>query len=240
MPGSWDIKKQRDERILLGILVPPDAVASFDIAMHMRNMVLPPGSDVIKVVGLPYGPARNQAAKHALDNGYNLAFQDADVRIVDPESYVKLMATKLPLVSGLYYQRFHPYIPVLFNEGRNEKGEHTKVPVGGWKPGDIVPATFVPGGLLLVRRPALEQIFGRYPLPFSWGVDLTPVPDFEGGQVPPFSEDFVFSWRAKGLGIQPMVHTGVCGLHEVRAVVGPKWIIPMPSNDPLLGVIGVV
>lgn len=239
MPGAWEISSQRDKRMLLAIIVPPDLVVSMDFSQILRNLRMPPGSDFMRIVGLPYGPARNQAARVAIDNGFNPAFMDADTR-VQPDAYMVLSSLGVPLVSGLYYQRFWPYMPVAFNSGRNEKGEHIRVPVTGWKPGDIFPADFVPAGLLVVSRRLMMTVFERHPLPFFWGVDVAPVPDVGGGQAYPASEDFTFSLRCAQLGYRALVHSGVVALHEVRAVVGPKWMIPMPSPDPLHGIVGVV
>mgnify|MGYP001575302423 CR=1 FL=1 len=237
MPGSWELTVARDQRILVSIIMPPDLTVTMDFAQGIRNIQLPPGGDFMRMAGLPFGPARNQCAKTALENGYHLAFLDADIR-VPPDSFIKLLGTGLDLVGGLYFQRFYPFLPVCFNEGRDDKGNVTKVPITGWKPGDIFPATFVPSGLTLYRRRLLEAMFSRFPRPFEWGVDTAPVPT-ENGQVPPFSEDFSFSWRARQLGFQPFIHSGVVGLHECRAVVGPKWLLPYPSNDPYHGVVGV-
>lgn len=235
MPGSWEIKEARDKRILVGVIMPPDLGVSMDFAQNLTKLQLPPGSDFMRVVNLPYGPARNQAAKMALDNGYNLAFLDADMR-VPPDAYINLIGTGLDIVGGLYYQRFYPYSPVLFNAAKDEKGNVNKVLPTGWKPGDLVPCDFLPCGLTFYTRRLLETMFQRHPTPFAWGVDTAPVPDYGGGQVPPFSEDFTFSWRAKQLGFQPYCHTGIVGLHETRAIIGPRWMLPLPSSDPSYGV----
>ena len=241
MPGAWEISGQRDKRVLLAILVPPDLNVSMDYSQVIRTLQLPPGSDFMRVAGLPFGPARNQAARVAVDNGFNLAFLDADIRPVQPDAYMILSGLGVPLVSGLYYQRFWPYIPVAFNSGRNEKGEHIRVPITGWKPGDIFPADFVPAGLLMVQRQLLIKVFERYSgIAFWWGIDSAPVPEPGGGQSYPASEDFTFSLRCAQLGYRALVHSGVVGLHEIRCCVGPRWMIPMPSPDPLHGVCGVV
>ena len=238
MPGSWEIVKNRDSRILLAIICPPDLGITLDFAQAIRGLQLPPGSDFMRVVGLPYGPARNSAAKAALTSGYNLAFLDSDVR-VESDAYIKLLATGLDLVSGLYYQRYYPYIPVAFNEGKDDSGKPIKVPVE-FRPGDIFPCTFIPSGLTLYKRRMLDICMGKWPRFFEWGVDLTLVP-CEDGYVPPFSEDFVASYRARQMGFQGYVHAGVVGLHECRAVVGPRWIMKLPiSPDPMHGVIGVL
>ena len=240
MPASWEIMEARKNRLLLAILMPPDLGITMKFARNLHTLQLPPGSDFMEVIGLPYGAARNSAAKQALDRGYNLAFLDADMR-VSPDAYMKLLETNLPYVSGLYYQRLPDYLPCMFNEGRDASGNIVSIPIGGWKPGDIVPADFVPAGLLLIRHPLLVKIFERFPLPFYWGLDVAPVPDVGGGNAYPFSEDFSASYRVKNvLGIQPYVHTGVVGLHESRGVIGPKWMVRQPNPDPLLGVMGVM
>ena len=235
-PGSWEISTVRSQRLLLGMIMPPDLGVSLHLCRSMRSLALPPDSIYFPVIGLPFGPARNQAAKYALENGFNLAFWDADVRI-EPDAFMKLWATGLDVVSGLYYQRYYPYMPVVFNEGRDAQGNPVKVSIP-FTPGDIVPATFIPTGLTIYRHRAVKAGFERWPRLFEWGVDVTPVPS-EDGTVPPFSEDFVASWRLKQLGFQPHVATGIVGMHEVRATVGPRWIVPGPSSDPLHGVCGV-
>lgn len=238
MPGSWEITQVRQNRILIGILMPPDGAVTLDYAQAIRGLQVPPGSDFMRVIGLPWGPARNQAAKTALDNGFHLAFLDSDVR-VEPDAFMKLLATGLDIVSGLYYQRFFPYQPVAFNPSQDQQGNIIRVPVTGWNPGDIFPATFIPSGLTIYRRRLLAALFSRFERIFEWGVDVKPIPMEGGGQVPPFSEDFVLSWRALQLGFQPFVHSGVVGLHEVRGVVGPRWKLPLPDPNPLYGVCGV-
>lgn len=240
MTGSWEIQKARESRLLVVILCPPDLNVSLDFTTVLRSIQLPPGSDFMRVVGAPFGPARNQGARTALENGYHLAFLDADIRLAQHDAFIQLFNTGLDIVGGLYFQRFPPHLPVAFNEGRDDKGNIVKVPIAGWKPGDIVPATFLPSGLTLYRRGLLSRMFERFPRPFEWGVDTAPVPTEGGGQVPPFSEDFVFSFRSRQIGFQPFVMTGVWGLHECRAAVGPRWAVPYPSNEPTFGVVGVV
>lgn len=239
MPGSWEIAKQRDERLLLAVICPPDLAVTLDFSQNLRNLHLPPGSEFMRVVGLPYGPARNHAAKSAIDNHYNLAFVDADMR-VQPDAYTKLLSTHLDIVGGLYFQRFPPYMPCMFNMSIDSNGQMVKTPIVGWKPGDLVPCDFVPSGLTIYRLRLLSALFSKHPRPFEWGVDTSPVPSDNGINVPVFSEDYTASWRAKELGYQGHIMTDVVGLHECRAVVGPKWMIPLPSPDPYHGVVGVV
>ena len=249
MPASWEIRAQRENACILSILVPPDHRVSFDFMRQFRHIQLPNGSDIMPVKGRPWGPARNEAAKMALDNGRHLCFLDADVRI-EPDAFVKLLATGLELVGGLYYQRYPTqlvpnssifgYLPVMFNIAKTQEGAFISIPVTGWNPGDIVPVTFVPSGLTVYRHSLLVKLFQRYKSLFTWGVDIAPVLEPEGTPATPFSEDFSCSWKATQIGVQPYIATGICGLHETLCVIGPKWRIPLPSPDPLHGVCGVV
>lgn len=239
MPASWEIKAIRDNRILLAIITLTTTV-SLQFAKNLRVLQLPPGSDFTEVAGLPWDAARNYAAKQALELGYNLAFLDDDMR-VPPDAYIKLQQTGLDLIAGLYYQRIYPHLPVCFNQGKDDQGNMGRVPVQGWKPGEIFPATFIPSGLTLYTRRLLTVMFERYnSCPFYWGLDNAPLLDPSGNPVPPFSEDFTFSWRAQQQGFQGHVHSGVVGIHEVRAGIGPKWMVPEPGADALYGVCGVV
>lgn len=239
MPASWETKAIRDNRILVAILTLNTEV-SMHFARNLRNLRLPPGSDYTEIQGLPWDAARNQAARLAVEGNYNLAFLDSDMR-VPPDAYLKLMETNLDLVAGLYFQRFHPYLPVCFNQGKDDKGAIGKVAIVGWKPGDIFPADFVPSGLTLYRLRMLKVMFERFQgMPFLWGLDNAQRLDASGNQIPPFSEDFTFSFRAKQIGFQGYIHSGVVGIHETRAAIGPRWLVPQADADPLHGVCGVV
>lgn len=238
---SWEILEQRQKRLLLAILQTPDLGVTLDYSQGLRNLQLPPGSDFLKVVGLPYGPARNNAAKTCVDGGYGaLAFLDADVRPLNNNIFIKLWETGLELISGLYYQKFPPFMPVAFNQGIAPDGKPVRQPVLGWRPADIIACDFIPMGATLIRRRVLELAFEKFKRPFIWSVDTAPVPDYNGQPLPEMSEDFLFTWRCKTeLNIQPYVHTGQVALHEIRGVVGPKWILPTPHPEPLYGIAGV-
>ena len=233
--GSWEILEQRKRTILVCTIAPPDLAVSMNWEDYIEKLQLPPGSQKMRIVGLPFGPARNHGAKTALDNNFSyLGFLDSDV-LPPPDMFTKLMETNLDIVSGLYYQRFWPYLPVMFNMAMDEQGKPQRVNIEGWQPGQIVPATFVPAGALLIKRRVLEVMFQNFPMPFQWGVDTA-----ETQGIPSFSEDFTFSYRAQQLGFMPHVHTGIPCLHEVRAVIGPKWQVRGPDANPLFGVCGIL
>ena len=242
MPASWEIQRFTSQKVILATLQPPDGTITPQKADSDHSLILPAGSNTYKVIGLPYGPARNDAAKWTLEHGYSgIFFLDSDIRPLDPEIVIKLIGTGYDLIGGLYYQRFHPFNPAFFGEGINSKGEILKTTISGWKPGDIIEATFVPSGATYYSLKCLEHMFTRFPRPFEWGLDSAPVPS-EDGPLIQCSEDFMFSYRAKHiLGIQPYIHTGLACLHEVRAVVGPRWSVKGPDyNSETAGICGTI
>jgi len=237
--GSWEIVSIRKKRTLVITCLSSDAMMTAEQVENWARLELPPGSDRGRILGLPWAEARNAGVRMALEGGYAyLFFLDSDIYPLDKQIVLKLIDTGYPVISGLYYQKFHPYFPAAFNMGRDDKGNPVRVPIENFTPGDIVPADFVPAGALLVRRDVLEAAWNKFnKRPFIWGLDTSPVPDGLGGNVPNFSEDYVFSFRVKTyLGIQPHVATGLPAGHETKAIVVPKWVAPMPDYHPLHGV----
>lgn len=238
MAVAWEEARDRERRLLIAVIVPSHIGLTPEFAMNVgRVLKFPRGSKVIFPAGSwPYGPKRNKVAKEALDEGYaGVAFLDSDVRPHDPETFIKLLETGLDLVGALYYRRQHPFKPAFGD--LDEKGE---LFTPDFNRGDLVPATFLPSGATLYRRSLLERMFEKYQRPFEWGLDVAEVP-YEDGLVPPNSEDYVFSLRAKQMGVQGYVHTGLPCLHETSAVVGPKWLVPGPDlADPTTGYCSVL
>lgn len=248
MIASWDVIKARQRTILLVTLEPQDLKYSgvyYEKRWDVRQK-LPSGSNSTRLSGLPFGPARNRGVKLALDGGFAaLAFLDSDVIPRDDNCFVQLMDTGLPIVGGLYHQKFHPYLPAFFDADEKD-GRVVRKEVQGWKPGDLVPCAFLPTGLTLYRRELLEAAWARFKQkPFAWGMDTGPIPSDipeEGGWLPSFSEDYLMSWRTKTvLGVQPYVATSVVGLHEGTFVVGPKWAVQGPDlANERAGVVGML
>lgn len=227
MAVAWEEVKIRSRRLLVAVLVPSNngfltpryAFNTFKLLKFPKGsrMIMPEGSE-------PYGPKRNKVAKQALDEGYaGVAFLDSDVLPHDPETFIKLIDTGLELVGALYFRRAHPFKPA-FACVSNENQPY----VPDFNRGDIVQADLLPSGATLYRSSLLKRMFDNYQRPFEWGLDVANVP-YEDGYVPPNSEDYVFSLRAKTLGVQGYVHTGLPCLHETHAVAGPRWILPGPD-----------
>lgn len=224
---AWELVEQRKTSTLIAVLAPPGGV-SIDWAFAFANMQKPPICDVIRISGLPWDVARTQAAYQCLNRGYNwLFFLDCDV-CCPPNTITRLMSHRLPIVSGLYHQRFPTwtgiqaeYLPCMFRETMNAEGKPAKVPITDYVPGSLVEADLVPGGCLLINRSVFERMLAcgikRF---FEWTV-YADSPENTGR-----SEDFDFSAKARSLGIKCYVDTGVTCIHETSSQITEKGLLP--------------
>lgn len=231
MPGAWEILEERERRILLAVLEPPRSQVTFAWAAALKNLNLPPGSNIMPVVGLPYGPARNRALKSAYDWGYGwCGFLDSDV-VVRPDAFLTLQACGLPLISGAYMRRQAPHVITAWNVSEKDgKKGMVSLPFDSYPPGSLVPADYLPGGLLLIRRDLMTAMLGAHPKPFEWTHDID-IDEEKGDQG--YSEDYMFSSRAKSLGYQGFLHTGVFGQHETQVRIkhdGTYDDLPMQTS----------
>ncbi|KKN87057.1 hypothetical protein LCGC14_0263270 [marine sediment metagenome] len=227
-PHSWEIVQQRAESCLIGILALPVGV-SLDWAFSFNNMSKPQLFDVIRVSGLPFGEARTQMAYQCLNGGYQWLFQiDADI-LAPADTIPRLMSHRLPIVSGLYNQRFptwmgasSEYLPVMFNEGVDAEGRGLRQPITEFTPGSLVEAAYVPAGCLLIHRNVFEKfITSGIKRIFEWTLHQAAEPEGAGR-----SEDFEFCARARSLGYKCIVDTSVLCIHETTAQVTAKGLLP--------------
>lgn len=225
---SWEIVAAKAESTLIGILAPPGGT-SVDWALSFSNMEKPPIWDVMRLSGLPWGEARTQAAYQMLNGGYQwLFFLDCDV-LAPKNTIPRLMTHRLPIVSGLYFQRFPTwmgtsgdYLPVMFNEVAGADGKVAKQPITEFTPGSLVEAAYVPAGCLLIHRSVFEKfIASGIKRIFEWTLHQAAEPPGTGR-----SEDFEFSARARALGYQCMVDTSIVCTHETSAQVTAKGLQP--------------
>ncbi len=224
-PHSWEIMQQRAESCLIGILSPPGGV-SVDWAFSFNNMVKPQLYDVIRISGLPFGEGRTQMAYQCLNGGYQWLFQlDADI-LAPQDTIPRLMSHRLPIVSGLYFQRFPTwmgttgdYLPVMFSDGVDAEGKGTKQPITEFPPGSLVEAAYVPAGCLMVHRSVFERMLqsGIHRF-FEWSLTV----DNPGGR----SEDFEWSAKVRTLGFKCIVDTSIICIHETTAQVNAKGLQP--------------
>lgn len=228
MPFSWEIQAQRAQTTLIGVILPPTTWVTADWAFSYANMDKPP-HDVIRLSGLPFGEARTQAAYQCLNGGYQfLFFLDAD-NLAPKETIPRLMSHRLPIVSGLYYQRFPTwtgmealYLPCMFNEVVQPDGTVQKQPITDYKPGSLVEAHYVPGGCLLIHRSVFERMLQagvkRF---FEWTLHAAAEPPGTGR-----SEDFQFCFVARQIGFKCFVSTDIVCEHETGAKVKDSRLIP--------------
>ena len=224
MPGSWEIDTFRRNRVLVATIAPPDLKVTMIWTSMIRTLQLPPGSDFFRVAGLPFGPARNVAAKRMIEGGYGyLFFLDSDT--IPPANIItELMASGRDLIGGLYYQRFPPYKPAAYMKVmrtmKDAQGKDIqvldKMDIQSFTFGTIIPCDFVPTGAMLISRRCMEMIMSKYPRPFEWSVDI----DKPGG----ISEDYDMCLKAASLGFQPYLHTGMLCRHEIQMVVTSKGV----------------
>lgn len=227
-PFSWEVAQYRADSCLIAIVAPPGGT-SIDWALSWGNMQKPAIWDVMRLSGLPWDVARTQAAIQCMNGGYQWLFQlDSDI-LAGADTIPRLIAHRLPIVSGLYHQRFPTwggitadYLPCMFNEGVGADGKLVKQAIVDYKPGSLVEAAYVPGGCLLIHRSVFERMtqagIKRF---FEWTLQVDSEPAGAGR-----SEDFEFCFKARSLGFKCFVDTSIIATHETGAQVGPKGLLP--------------
>lgn len=192
MSGAWEIPAPE---VLLATLT--REVVSTRWAAGYRALRLPPtGATTIKS-GAPFDYGRNMACDDVLKHGFTwLFFLDDDV-VPPPDAFARLAAHGKDIVSGLYYRRASPIVPVAMT--LDDKGESRWVTE--WSPPDsLVEVDYVGAGCLLIHRRVLE----RLPRPwFVWEIGRGDLP------APHLSEDFSFCRRAKQAGFSVYLDTSV-------------------------------
>lgn len=201
MPGAWE--GGGGKGVLVTVLKGRETVAA-EWADAWRNLVFPAGSDYIKPSGMPFDHARNTACGTALDQGYSHVFFLDDDVIAPPDTILRLLAHKKPIVSGIYYRRSPPLsVPVMLRF--TPDGGTAYVSEFKWP--DLIKVDLVGAGCLLIERGVLETMKakgGRCPW-FEWRVDRMDLPPHER-----FSEDFTFCVRAKReFGYDVLIDTSV-------------------------------
>jgi hypothetical protein len=207
MPGAWEIINQ--QRVLVVILT--REVTSAAWAFGFRNLNIP--GSYTGLSGMPYDHARNTGCQKLLEIDWEYVFFLDDDTIPPPDAITRLMAHKVPIVSGVYYRRSPPITPVMLREDAGSRTWITQ-----FKVPDLMEVDYVGAGCLLIHRDVLTTL----PPPwFDWRVDRYDLP-------PPqrMSEDFRFCQYARENGYKILVDTSVqcrhVGLGESR--VGGEFI----------------
>lgn len=209
MPGCWEVQSRPN--VLVAILTRETVTTKW--AANHRNMFVPANSSITYIHGRPFDDARNTAVRAMLEQGYEwLMFVDDDV-CLPHDTIPRLMAHGKDIVSGIYYRRAQPIMPVMLRY----KTPHEAEWIQSWSPpGALFEVDLVGAGCLLIHR----RVFEKMPFPwFLWELDM-PNPckrcgkEADPGQeceakkgaqhdptdpalIPKHSEDFAFCKRAK-------------------------------------------
>lgn len=196
MAGSWEIKEQN--QVLCGILHVDTTTIAWSFGL--RNLIIP--GPILPLAGMPFDHARNVACQHALSWGQEwVFFLDSDC-VPPRDAILRLLAHRLPIVSGMYRRRSPPVsVPVMLRSGQW---------ITDFPPNQLIEVDLVGAGCLLIHRSVLERFLtkpGRPGKPwFDWRVDMQ-------GLMPQgecLSEDFVFNLRARQeFGYKIMVDTSI-------------------------------
>ncbi len=208
MPGAWEIREAN--QMLVGIL--HTDLTSIAWSFGLRNLIIPGRNDLrsfypfMPVAGMPFDHARNAVVQRAIQMGVEwIAFLDSDV-VPPHDAFVRLLAHKYPLISGMYCRRSPPHaVPVMIRNGQW---------VTQFRPGETIEVDYVGAGCLLTHRSLYERLPPQRPQAgrpwYDWRVDCQ-------GVLPPgecLSEDFTFCQAVKRhLGISVRVDTSIACKH---------------------------
>jgi hypothetical protein len=175
---------------------------------------MPSGSNYMFLSGLPFDHARNKGVEKVLEDGYNwLFFLDDDV-VVPHDTIDRLIAHGRDIVSGIYYRRADPIVPVMMVEADPKPVWATQ-----FTPGNVVAVDLVGSGCLLIHRRVLERVEKPW---FEWLLDRD---DIEESQK--CSEDFAFSRKAKKAGFEILVDTSIKCQHIGFSVADERGLSPL-------------
>lgn len=190
--------------LTVGILT--RGIVSMEWALGFKALVLPPKTQIVVISGRPFDQGRNMIASKALKTGADWIFFADDDTIPPPDAVTHLLHHDFDVVSGLYYSRRTPILPVARYDSRPHPSH-----IGSFTPGDIIDVDLVGAGCLLVRR----KIFEILPRPwFEWKAEREDVAEHER-----LSEDFAFSRKLRYIGVKVKLDTGVRCRHVGLGIV---------------------
>lgn len=195
MSGAWEL-----ERPSALVCILTRELVSTAWSKGFRDLQIPSGGTYAFFSGMPFDHARNTAVDRTLEHGFQwLFFLDDDV-IPPPDAIHRLISRGGDIVSGLYYRRAEPIVPVMIKEVNGQR-----IWVTDFQAGSLLDVDLVGAGCLLIHRRVLERV----PKPwFEWLLDRPEIP--EGQRC---SEDFAFCRKAKQHGFNIQVDTGVVCRH---------------------------
>lgn len=210
MPGAWELSRPE---VLVAILTRELVTAAW--ASAFRNLIIPPGSRVKWVYGAPFDHARNECCLEALGNGYKYVFFLDDDVIPPPDTLMRLIDRKLPIVSGTYFRRNAPFAPVA--QIKNARG--SIVWLLKFQVGQLIEVDHVGAGCLLINRGVLENMNSPW---FEWCCDNPDLPMHLRT-----SEDFTFCRKAKEAGLKIVLDTSIQCTHAGLSSCNIEGVKPL-------------
>lgn len=211
MAGAWEIAIRPS--VLVFILT--REIVTMRWASALRTLQLPPNGDITTVAGMPYDHARNSGCESALARGFEwLFFLDDDV-VAPPDSIAILLSNRLPIVSGVYYRRHEPVVPVALMNVQGGGRMWANAPA----PGQLVKVDYVGAGCLLIHRSVLEKVKEPW---FEWTSDRKDLPEQQR-----MSEDFSFCEKARAAGFEVVLDGKVQCMHAGLSAAGPGGMAPL-------------
>lgn len=183
----------------IAVCIPSKTAPEFKTTVSLEALELPRGTHRFRVSEKSIEDARNMLTRVALahDDVTHLLFIDDDM-VFRPESALRLVDHKLPIVGGLCFNRREPYQPVL---ARLQPPEYALENRYGWiydyPQNALVGVDGTGAAFLLVAREVLEAVGGTYSEGHWWD------------KLPETSEDFSFCSRVRECGYEIFVDTGL-------------------------------
>ena len=184
-----------DARFTASLLANISTLAQAGVKINVHQAVGP---------GLTLDRARNNIVKFFLEQTdcTHLFFWDCDTLLL-PDAILKLLARKLPIVSGLYLERGMLHRPIIMNlvvkDNKLVGHSFPFVHINDVPYNQLIECDVTPGGMFLTERSVFQKITE------PWFV-------FTGK----IGEDIFFSLKAADAGYKQYVDTGVEGIHLVH------------------------
>lgn len=223
MVGFWE-RATAHPLVVVGIPYSPVTPVTTDWVISLMNLQVPPHSRVQFQRGVPIDVSRNTLVRSAQEHqAAYIFFLDADV-LPPPDIIARLMAWKLPIISGVYWSK-RGY-PAVWEHHPSGQGF---TPIKHLPPRGLTQVAGISMGASLIDM----RVFSVMPDPwFEWGLkDPRKEGSGEG-----HSEDLAFCARATQHGFKLYVDPEVKCLHETVVPVSVEgamqFAAPLKQEGP--------
>ena len=152
----------------------------------------------------PYTVAskQNEIVKFALEQGADWIFFWEDDVIAPPNALLQLLSRNKDIVTGVYWSKSNPPVPLLFRG-------HMRGPFEDWKVGDFIKVDAAGMGLVLIKTKVFKAI------PFPWFSEDYVYHDLDEATTrnPGTTSDLYFYKKARDYGFEIWADTTVQALH---------------------------